>query len=113
VFGWLKSLWSRRPKPRSSIVPPPPARWYVPVYIPIPQYTGSGDPPPLHWKACHPSTVRLFKAEMTCSEGHGLVLKAHSIAADGRVSPSVVCLARGCSFHEYVCLHDWQFGRVG
>lgn len=49
---------------------------------------------------------------MTCNRGHGLVLKGHTVAADGRVSPSVVCMTRGCSFHEFVRLHEWEFGDV-
>ena len=68
------------------------------------------DPPPMQWAPCHPSTIRTFKASMTCPNGHGLTLGQHSITATGEVSPSVVCLARGCSFHEYVRLDRWSFG---
>lgn len=76
------------------------------------RYDGPADPPPLHWKPCHPSTARRFKAEMTCSAGHGLVLKGHRISDDGRVNPSVVCMMPGCSFHEVVRLQAWDFGEI-
>jgi hypothetical protein len=68
------------------------------------------DPPPMQWAPCHPSTMRRFKASMTCPKGHGLTLTKHSIAATGEVSPSVVCPSPGCSFHEYVRLDRWSFG---
>ena len=90
----------------------PPAYRPIRSIIPIPRFIGEGDPPPFHWKACHPSTIKRFKAEMCCPEGHGLVLKGHSIAADGRVSPSIVCPNPTCSFHEFVSLSDWEFGAV-
>lgn len=32
----------------------------------------------------------------------------HSIAPDGTVTPSVVCPWRGCSFHEFVKLTEWD-----
>lgn len=68
--------------------------------------------PVLSWKPCHPSTMRRYKAQMTCPRGHGLVLKNHSIDSTGRVQPSVVCRTEGCDFHEYVRLKDWSFGRL-
>lgn len=64
----------------------------------------------MRWKACHPSTMKRFKAEMTCPEGHGLVLKSHSITPEGHVMPSVICMAPGCRFHQYVKLAGWTFG---
>jgi hypothetical protein len=59
------------------------------------RWTAPDRPPPLMWKDCHPRTRATFKAELTCSKGHGVSLRGHSIAADGRVSPSVVCRAPG------------------
>jgi hypothetical protein len=107
---WLRTLWARvRP---ASKRPARSAKPFQPTFVPIEQYVGDGDPPPLQWKACHPSTVRRFKAEVTCGQGHGLVLKGHSVSADGRVWPSVVCLSAGCAFHEFVRLKDWKFGDV-
>lgn len=69
-------------------------------------------PPPLNWIACHPSTRHVFKATMACPYGHVLTLRIHTIAKDGTVSPSVICSAPGCSFHEYVRLIGWTFGEV-
>lgn len=80
--------------------------------VSIRRYAGNGDPPRLQWKACHPSAVKRFKAEMTCTNGHGLVLKGHSVDASGNVNPSVVCHDRNCSFHDFVQLAGWSFGDV-
>lgn len=111
MFGWLRSLFRGKPK-EGFAKPSRPVHRFVWPIIDIPKFEQSGDPPPMHWKACHPSTVKRFKAEMTCSEGHGLVLKGHTVAVDGRVSPSVVCRAPGCSFHAFVRLAGWTFGNV-
>jgi hypothetical protein len=70
-------------------------------------------PPPLHWIPCHPTTIQRFKATMACQNGHVLTLQAHTVARDGTVLPSVVCPAKGCSFHARVRLVDWTFGPVG
>lgn len=78
----------------------------------IPLYSGPGDPPPGHWKQCAPSTVHRFKAELTCPYGHGMTLKGHTVAANGLVSPSVVCHSGRCSFHEFVSLQGWSHGAV-
>lgn len=113
MFGWLKALFRRRPKQplNSKAAHPIDAEYYYgwPVRG-IHRYDGPSDPPPMHWKPCHPSTMRRFKAEMTCSAGHSLVLRSHQIAEDGRVQPSVVCTVPGCSFHEFVRLQTWEFG---
>lgn len=76
------------------------------------RYSGEGDPGPRQWKPCHPSTLSRFKAEVTCANGHGLTLKSHAVAADGRVYPSIVCLAPACSYHEIVILDGWDFGEL-
>jgi len=76
------------------------------------RYLGQGDPPPGQWKACHPSTILRFKAEVTCPFGHGMVLKGHSISEHGYVLPSVVCPKKGCTFHDFVKLEGWTFGAV-
>lgn len=110
----LKGCWTKTKRPpdsfeRKSVAPPQFKRYVVQA---IPRYLGRDDPPPLTWKACHPSTVSRFKAEMTCPYGHGMTLKGHAIDSDGTVRPSVVCPKPGCSFHEFVRLVDWDFGEV-
>lgn len=89
--------------------PAHPGAWSRPV-LELERWTGPDRPPPLMWKECHPRTRAIFKAELTCSNGHGVSLRGHSIAASGRVSPSVVCLASGCNFHDFVRLEDWSAG---
>jgi len=32
----------------------------------------------------------------------------HIIAADGRVTPSLVCPSEGCGWHVFVRLRDWE-----
>lgn len=98
MFRWPK----RRPVQRSSPRP----------VVQLKHWTGPDRPPPLMWKHCHPRTRATFKAELTCSNGHGVSLRKHSIAGDGRVSPSVVCLAASCSFHDFVRLEGWATGAL-
>jgi len=55
----------------------------------------------------------------TCADGpvftcplcpQGLIplkLPVHTVHADGRVTPSVIC-PQGCGFHAYVTLSDWR-----
>ena len=89
----------------------PAARRHYPV-MSLPRYIGEGKPPRLEWKASHPKTIKRFKAEVTCSRGHGIVLRNHTVEADGRVVPSIVCKEPGCNFHEIVLLEGWTAGRV-
>jgi hypothetical protein len=117
VFDWLLSIWRWLIGLCKSLLQAPtqgrrPRREYVPFRVAIHEFAGTGSPPALHWKACHPSTVKRFRAEMTCGSGHSLVLKGHSVAANGNVSPSVVCMRAGCTFHEYVRLVGWKAGNV-
>lgn len=44
---------------------------------------------------------------MRCPAGHELSLAGHDIAADGKVTPSVVCVYDGCTFHEFVELEGF------
>jgi hypothetical protein len=76
------------------------------------RYAGASEAPPMHWKPCHPATVKRFKAEFACPNGHGIILKGHSIDADGTVHPSVVCPAPACDFHDFVRLSRWDAGPV-
>lgn len=80
--------------------------------VQLQRWSGADRPPPMMWKDCHPRTRATFKAELTCSNGHGVSLRGHSVTQDGRVSPSVVCLAPGCSFHDFVRLNGWSAGSL-
>jgi hypothetical protein len=44
-----------------------------------------------------------------CCPSCGLmgVLTEHEIGDRGSVTPSVVCPADDCDFHDYICLEDW------
>lgn len=82
-------------------------------YVEIPRYDQmTPEPPPGFWAPCHPATVAVFKASITCPSGHTLTLRNHRVAADGRVHPSIVCPEPGCSFHELVRLQNWSFGTI-
>jgi hypothetical protein len=113
MLRWLKSLLSRFFGEKS----PPPARepssgrWARPR-LDVPRHAGASEAPPMHWKPCHPATVKRFKVEFACPNGHGIVLKGHSIDADGTVHPSVVCPAPACGFHDFVRLARWDAGAV-
>ena len=76
------------------------------------RHHGNGKPPRLQWKPSHPSTIARFKAEVTCSQGHGITLPNHTIEADGRVIPSIFCKQPRCSYHEVVRLEGWDAGRI-
>ena len=101
MWTWLKSLFGRGGCAEGT------------RYVRVKRYGEvTTDPPRMHWAPCHPSTIRRFKASMTCRNGHGLTLGKHSVSATGEVSPSVVCPSRGCTFHEYVRLDRWSFGAL-
>ena len=108
MFKMLGRLFSRlrprtvRARPIGSTRPLGP--------VPMKRFAGSGDPPPMGWKACHPRTQHRFKAQLTCARGHGITLPGHSVEPDGQVRPSVVCRSPGCSFHEVVRLDGWTGG---
>ena len=46
-------------------------------------------------------------ATLVCSRGHFGALLDHTIHADGQVTPSAVCPAADCDFHEVVRLVGW------
>lgn len=104
ILGFCGALRVRHKILRSSAVTRP----IVSVKLRI----GTGQAPPLTWKECHPRTRAIFKAELTCSHGHIISLRSHSIAADGRVRPSVICMSPGCDFHDVVTLEGWTAGVV-
>lgn len=49
-----------------------------------------------------------YTAYAVCPNGHLGILSDHMIDDDGKVSPSVVCPAPGCNFHDYVRLKGWR-----
>ncbi len=72
----------------------------------------TGDFPPGTWRPRTRDGVRA--ANFACPRcgrraglGHG---SNHDIAADGSVSPSVVCDSDGCGFHEFIKLDGWEAG---
>ena len=46
----------------------------------------------------------------TDTKGHEGLLTDHDIAADGTVTPSVVCTEEDCGFHDWVKLVGWERG---
>ena len=64
------------------------------------------EPDPLSWRGLRDTDGRR-SATMTCRNGHGAALTDHEIAANGDVSPSVVCPHPGCTFHAWVTLVKW------
>lgn len=121
MFGWLARLWrstfggkSHRSQPDDHVLLQPcrPIREPRRVRHQVAVYFGEGNPPPMHWKSCHPRTRARFKAHMTCSRGHAIVLSGHSISSEGAVRPSVVCRTEGCDFHDWVELKDWTDGAL-
>lgn len=80
---------------------------------------GQAAPPclPATWDHPHaagsdPVVQRLMRDDLvyvTCPFGHSLraVSSIHRIEADGRMKPSYVCTATGCSFHAHVRLEGW------
>jgi hypothetical protein len=109
-MGLLRWLWSLFGKSRHAPASQP-RRKHFPLVV-IACYGLDGRAPPLHWKPCHPSTRARFKADLTCARGHAVSLKNHEVLSDGRVIPSVVCLAPGCDFHEYIRLEGWTAGHL-
>jgi hypothetical protein len=106
IYRWLVLRFGNRPQAPHRL---PRRRWDA---VSIPRCTGDGPSPPNSWKSCHPSTVRRFKAELTCPNVHRLVLRQHRISESGHVQPSVVCAASECGFHEYVRLERWDHGAL-
>jgi len=60
---------------------------------------------PCSWQGGQTPTGKT--ALFCCPNGHIGSLSDHDIAADGTVSPSVVCSKEGCNFHEFIQLVDW------
>lgn len=48
-----------------------------------------------------------YRANIRCPNGHIGAIVDHEVSPNGSVNPSVVCPAKGCSFHEFVQLTGW------
>lgn len=74
-----------------------------------PGHTIAGLTPGYYAKSLDPRADRRGWCIVCCpSCGRPMTLGLnHVVAADGRVSPSLVCPRAGCSFHDYVTLADW------
>lgn len=75
-------------------------------------------PEPLTWDYAQrgPKGSRFAEdlALVTCRNRHTLRLSArvHRIAASGAVSPSWVCTAAGCEFHEFIELEGYDVAGI-
>lgn len=112
ILSWVKAFWRALWPRRSKPVRAPTQRYAPRPRIRLAHWQGIGSAPAGHWAACHPSTERIFMAEVTCPRGHRLTLKGHSISEAGQVHPSVVCRHPGCDFHEFVVLENWAQRRA-
>lgn len=73
----------------------------------VKSYPQNNNHQPGTWKGLITNAGR--KASFTCPVCGTLgSLLDHSIAQDGTVSPSVVCVHEGCNFHEYIQLEGWE-----
>jgi hypothetical protein len=70
-------------------------------------YGSDGDPRMLIWWGARRGDGSRT-AMLRCSAGHTCSLADHSIDDAGRVFPSVVCPAEGCTFHEWISLAGWR-----
>lgn len=73
-------------------------------------YPQNNDYAPGTWKGLKQDATHkgIRAATFTCPNGHTCTLLDHNIAADGVVSPSVVCPYEHCDFHEYIQLEGWS-----
>lgn len=62
------------------------------------------------WRGCSvPDNPSRRTAIVSCPGcGQSASLSDHTIGANGDVEPSLVCPAKGCSFHEHVTLVGWR-----
>jgi hypothetical protein len=75
--------------------------------ITVPQ---SNDHAPGTWKGMQigKGKRKRMSASFTCPNGHFGSLSDHDITREGYVHPSVLCMADGCSFHEFIKLEGWS-----
>ncbi len=64
---------------------------------------------PMTWRRCEgPPPDRAPTALISCDQGHVCSLTNHTIAADGTVTPSLVCPTDECGWHVFLRLVDWE-----
>ncbi len=65
---------------------------------------------PGEWAAIdEPEFRHVWKAIIACPEcGFESSIRTHEVAADGTISPSLVCPASGCSWHVWGRLDGWE-----
>jgi hypothetical protein len=74
--------------------------------VDLPKAARPGTTPPGHWSPLRDGGR--WSASIACPQcGVLATLTDHSIAADGTVSPSVVCPTSGCSWHVQARLLGW------
>lgn len=44
---------------------------------------------------------------LSCPNGHAAGISDHTVADDGKVSPSLVCPEKGCGWHVWGTLEGW------
>ena len=64
--------------------------------------------PPLSWTWWIWLDTKELVPVMRCTGGHMFLIRDnHTIAADGSVSPSMVCPNPPCPYHEFIQLDGW------
>jgi hypothetical protein len=54
-----------------------------------------------------PEGEKLPQAVLACANGHLSTIRNHTIAADGTVSPSLLCYVKDCGWHVFGRLEGW------
>lgn len=84
----------------------------------IPHVPGTGAMPWKSWRVDGDGSADWRYVTFCCPGGHlgslehlsnpELQESSHKVAADGKVTPSVVCPADGCGYHEFIQLEGWS-----
>ena len=56
----------------------------------------------------NPEGEKLPLVLLACPNGHLATVRSHTIAADGTVSPSLLCFMEECGWHVFGRLEDWS-----
>jgi hypothetical protein len=73
----------------------------------IPKRTAAGQAPSWYVENVGPTDKESWHVAFVCPRGHMGWMDNHKIAADGKVTPSVVCPVKDCGFHQYITLTGW------